>query len=88
MFILYTICDFLYQVTIDILRRHANILNELGVLYMNKAASIASTFGVPQEAEIKLWKISYNYFEKGIKTFDAINDRLENINDYLIKLQF
>ena len=68
------------QVTIDILRRHANILNELGVLYMNKAASIASAFGVPKDTEIKLWKISYNYFEKGIKTFDAINDRLEKKN--------
>ena len=65
-----------YQVTIDIMRRHANILNELGVLYMNKAASIASSYGVPSEAEMKLWKISYNYFEKGIKSFEALNDRL------------
>ena len=60
---------------IDITRRHANICNELGVLYMNRAATNASRFGVPSDSEIKLWKISYSYFEKGIKAFDLINDR-------------
>ena len=64
-----------HQAMVDITRRHANICNELGVLYMNKAASSASRFGVPSENEIHLWKVSYSHFEKGIKAFDLINDR-------------
>eukprot|EP00111_Clytia_hemisphaerica_P018019 TCONS_00053334-protein len=63
------------QAMIDITRRHANICNELGVLYMNRAATNATRYGVPSDSEIKLWKISYSHFEKGIKAFDLINDR-------------
>ncbi|XP_063047670.1 erythroid differentiation-related factor 1 [Engraulis encrasicolus] len=58
-------------------RRLGNIRNELGVFYMNQAASLQTEKegrkGVCV-AEQDVWKRSFSYFEKGLCDFTAITD--------------
>ncbi|XP_061692945.1 erythroid differentiation-related factor 1 [Syngnathoides biaculeatus] len=60
----------------QLLKRLGNIRNEMGVYYMNQAA----TMQTDQEkssvsvAEQEVWKKSFAFFEKGMKDFEAIGD--------------
>ena len=55
--------------------RLGNVRNELGVFYMNAAGSVAKEYGSPSLDEQKLWRKSFQYFEKGIQAFEVIDDR-------------
>jgi len=61
---------------VDITKRLGNVKNELGVLYMNKAAGLIDSGAEPSFEERELWKKSFSNFESGIRTFDVIDDRL------------
>ena len=61
---------------VDITRRLGNVKNELGVLYMNKAAALIDSGAEPSFEERELWKKSFANFDRGIRTFDIIEDRL------------
>ncbi|XP_041116796.1 erythroid differentiation-related factor 1-like isoform X1 [Polyodon spathula] len=61
----------------QVLKRLGNIRNEVGVFYMNRAATVQTERAVNQTvstAEQELWKKSFSCFEKGIKDFEAIGD--------------
>ncbi|MGH0123907.1 UNVERIFIED_CONTAM: hypothetical protein FKN15_046760 [Acipenser sinensis] len=61
----------------QVLKRLGNIRNEVGVFYMNRAATVQTERAVNQAvstAEQELWKKSFSCFEKGIKDFEAIGD--------------
>ncbi|XP_037542294.1 erythroid differentiation-related factor 1 [Nematolebias whitei] len=61
----------------QVLKRLGNIRNEMGVYYMNQAASMQSEKEVKKavsSAEQELWKKSFGFFEKGLKDFEAIGD--------------
>ncbi|CAH3197129.1 unnamed protein product, partial [Porites evermanni] len=62
---------------VNITKRLGNVKNELGVLYMNKAATLIDSGAEPTLQERDLWKKSFSNFESGIRTFDVIDDRLE-----------
>jgi len=62
------------QVITDLTRRLGNIRNELGVFYMNKAASITKSFGLPTNEEIAIWKKGFTFFERAIQAFEIVND--------------
>jgi len=64
---------------VNITKRLGNVKNELGVLYMNKAAALIDSGAEPTLQERDLWKKSFSNFESGIRTFDVIDDRLEKI---------
>ncbi|XP_043911498.1 erythroid differentiation-related factor 1 [Protopterus annectens] len=60
-----------------VLKRLGNIRNEIGVFYMNKAATVQTERAVSKgisTLEKELWKKSFSYFEKGIQDFEAIGD--------------
>ena len=61
---------------VDITRRLGNVKNELGVFYMNKAAALIDSGAEPSFEERELWKKSFANFDRGIRTFDIIEDRL------------
>lgn len=61
---------------VDITRRLGNVKNELGVFYMNKAAALIHSGAEPSFEERELWKRSFANFDRGIRTFDIIEDRL------------
>ncbi|XP_028324227.1 erythroid differentiation-related factor 1-like [Gouania willdenowi] len=61
----------------QVLKRLGNIRNELGVYYMNQAATMHTEMEVKKsvsEAEQNMWKKSFAFFEKGMKDFEAIGD--------------
>ncbi|MBN3287831.1 EDRF1 factor, partial [Polyodon spathula] len=61
----------------QVLKRLGNIRNEVGVFYMNRAATVQTERAVNKAvstAEHELWKKSFSCFEKGIKDFEAIGD--------------
>eukprot|EP00794_Sanderia_malayensis_P005439 gene5439-6118_t len=60
---------------VDVTARLGNIRNELGVFYMNLAAAVAKNYAEPSKDEQQFWRKSFDYFEKGIKAFDVIDDR-------------
>ena len=64
------------NLVVDITRRLGNVKNELGVLYMNKAAALIDSGAEPSFEERELWKKSFANFDRGIRTFDIIEDRL------------
>lgn len=61
---------------VNLTRRLGNAKNELGVLYMNKAAATMDSGAEPSIQERELWKKSFSHFESGIRTFDITDDRL------------
>ena len=63
----------------DITKRLGNVKNELGVLYMNKAAALIDSGAEPSLEERELWKKSFSNFDRGIRTFDIIEDRLVEV---------
>lgn len=63
-----------FQLT-DLSRRLGNIRNELGVLYMNKAALITKQYGKPSDEEMAYWKRSYTLYEGAIVSFKTVSDR-------------
>lgn len=82
------ISDALYQTALDLTsedtnsehvntftRRLGNAKNELGVFYMNQAASLMETGTEPSNRERKLWEKSISYFDSGIHIFEVIQDR-------------
>ncbi|KAK1164404.1 erythroid differentiation-related factor 1-like isoform X1 [Acipenser oxyrinchus oxyrinchus] len=61
----------------QVLKRLGNIRNEVGVFYMNQAATVQTERAENKSvstAEQELWKKSFSCFEKGIKDFEAIGD--------------
>ncbi|XP_053731650.1 erythroid differentiation-related factor 1 isoform X1 [Synchiropus splendidus] len=61
----------------QVLKRLGNIRNEMGVFYMNQAATMLSEKEVRcsvSAAEQEMWKKSFAFFEKGMKNFEAISD--------------
>ncbi|MBN3290067.1 EDRF1 factor, partial [Polypterus senegalus] len=62
----------------QVLKRLGNIRNEIGVFYMNQAAAVQSERAANKAVlatEQELWKKSFSCFEKGMKDFDAIEDK-------------
>ena len=59
---------------VNLTRRLGNAKNEIGVLYMKKAAAIMNTEPKSSNEERNLWKKSFSYFESGIRSFEAIDD--------------
>ncbi|XP_048465146.1 erythroid differentiation-related factor 1 [Rhincodon typus] len=61
----------------QVLKRLGNSRNEVGVFYMNQAATV-QTEGTANKGitmiEQELWKKSFSYFEKGIQDFETIED--------------
>ncbi|XP_048406831.1 erythroid differentiation-related factor 1 isoform X3 [Stegostoma tigrinum] len=61
----------------QVLKRLGNSRNEVGVFYMNQAATV-QTEGTASKGitmiEQELWKKSFSYFEKGIQDFETIED--------------
>ena len=64
------------ELMVNLTRRLGNAKNELGVLYMNKAAAMMDSGTDPSFRERELWKKSFSCFESGIRTFDVTDDRL------------
>lgn len=64
------------ELMVNLTRRMGNAKNELGVLYMNKAAAMMDSGTDPSFLERELWKRSFSCFESGIRTFDITHDRL------------
>ncbi|XP_071336443.1 erythroid differentiation-related factor 1 isoform X1 [Trachinotus anak] len=61
----------------QVLKRLGNIRNEIGVYYMNQAATMQTEKEVKKSvsvAEQEMWKKSFAFFEKGMKDFEAIGD--------------
>lgn len=64
------------ELMVNLTRRLGNAKNELGVVYMNKAAVMMDSGTEPSFRERELWKKSFSCFESGIRTFDITDDRL------------
>jgi len=64
------------ELMVNLTRRLGNAKNELGVLYMNKAAAMMDSGTDPSFRVRELWKKSFACFESGIRTFDITHDRL------------
>lgn len=64
------------ELMVNLTRRLGNAKNELGVVYMNKAAAMMDSGRDPSFRERELWKKSFSCFESGIRTFDITDDRL------------
>ena len=64
------------NLVVDVSKRLGNVKNELGVFYMNKAAGLVDAGAEPSQEERDLWMKSFSHFESGIRTFDALDDRL------------
>ena len=60
---------------VNITKRLGNVKNELGVFYMNKAAALIDGGAEPSFQERELWNKSFSNFERGIRTFEVIDDR-------------
>ncbi|XP_060097422.1 erythroid differentiation-related factor 1 [Heteronotia binoei] len=61
----------------QVMKRTGNVLNEIGVFYMNQAAALQSERVESKSvssAEQQLWKKSFSCFEKGIQNFESIDD--------------
>ena len=58
---------------VTVTRRLGNIRNELGMFYMNTAVNM-TTAGDDVIPEA-LWKKSLDYFNAGIRAFEAVDDR-------------
>ncbi|XP_034040596.1 erythroid differentiation-related factor 1 isoform X2 [Thalassophryne amazonica] len=61
----------------QLLKRLGNIRNEMGVFYMNQAATMQTEKEAKRSvsvAEQEVWKKSFDFFEKGMKDFEAIGD--------------
>ena len=63
------------ELVVNLTRRLGNVKNELGVFYMNKAASLLDSSSEPSNEERELWKKSFSNFDSGIRTFDVTDDR-------------
>lgn len=59
---------------VNITKRLGNVKNELGVFYMNKAAALIDSGAEPSFQERELWNKSFSNFERGIRTFEVIDD--------------
>ncbi|XP_005402051.1 PREDICTED: erythroid differentiation-related factor 1 isoform X3 [Chinchilla lanigera] len=62
---------------VRVLKRMGNVRNEIGVFYMNQAATLQNERLVSKSvsaAEQQLWKKSFSCFEKGIHNFESIED--------------
>ena len=44
-------------------------------MYMNKAATVSKTYGLPSEEEMALWKRSFTLYEGAIMSFKLVGDR-------------
>lgn len=62
------------ELVVNLTRRLGNVKNELGVFYMNKAASLLDSSSEPSNEERELWKKSFSNFDSGIRTFDVTDD--------------
>ncbi|KAJ3610458.1 hypothetical protein NHX12_022550 [Muraenolepis orangiensis] len=62
----------------QVLKRRGNVLNEMGVFYMNQAAAMQTEkegktcVSVPEQ---EIWKKSFSCFQKGMQDFEAMEDR-------------
>lgn len=63
------------ELVVNLTRRLGNVKNELGVFYMDKAASLLDSSSEPSNEERELWKKSFSNFDSGIRTFDVTDDR-------------
>ena len=60
---------------VELTRRLGNIRNELGVVYMNTAVEKCAGATESSNDVQEMWKKSLDYFNGGIRAFQALDDR-------------